>query len=40
MNDQLKRVHLREVEVLKTGKGIWLDVGVLYTIGTKPAERL
>jgi ubiquinone/menaquinone biosynthesis C-methylase UbiE len=37
-NDQVqfKREHLREVEALRIGKGIWLDVGVLYTIGTRP----
>jgi ubiquinone/menaquinone biosynthesis C-methylase UbiE len=33
--EQFKREHLREVEALRIGKGIWLDVGVLYTIGTK-----
>jgi len=36
---QFKREHLQEVEALRTGKGIWLDVGVLYTMGTKPEER-
>lgn len=25
--------HLQEVEALRTPKGIWLDVGVLYTLG-------
>ncbi len=30
-----KREHLEEVDALKTGEGIWLDVGVLYTTGTK-----
>jgi SAM-dependent methyltransferase len=37
---RFKREHLQEVEALGTKEGIWLDVGVLYTIGTKPAERL
>jgi ubiquinone/menaquinone biosynthesis C-methylase UbiE len=32
---RFKREHLQEVETLKTEKGIWLDVGVLYTSGTK-----
>ncbi len=34
--ERFKREHVQEVEALKTEKGIWLDVGVLYTIGTKP----
>jgi ubiquinone/menaquinone biosynthesis C-methylase UbiE len=38
--ERFKREHLQEVEALRTKEGIWLDVGVLYTIGTKPAERL
>ncbi len=33
--EQFKREHLDEVGALRTGKGIWLDVGVLYTVGTK-----
>lgn len=33
---RFKREHLHEVEALGTGDGIWLDVGVLYTVGTKP----
>lgn len=37
---RFKREHLQEVEALRTKEGIWLDVGVLYTIGTRPAERL
>ncbi len=30
------REHLQEIEALRTREGIWLDVGVLYTMGTKP----
>lgn len=33
---QFKREHLREVDSLKTKDGIWLEVGVLFTVGTKP----
>lgn len=33
---QFKREHVQEVAALKNDKGIWLDVGVLYTIGAKP----
>lgn len=33
--EQFKREHLQEVELLGNKDGIWLDVGVLYTIGTK-----
>jgi ubiquinone/menaquinone biosynthesis C-methylase UbiE len=32
---RFRREHLKEIEVLRTDKGIWLDVGVLYTAGTK-----
>ncbi len=32
---RFKEEHLREVEALQTEKGILLDVGVLYTVGTK-----
>ncbi len=35
--EQFKREHLQEVAAQRTGKGIWLDVGVLYTSGRKPA---
>jgi hypothetical protein len=28
--------HLLEVAALATKDGIWLDVGVLFAIGTKP----
>ena len=34
--EQFKREHLQEVEAQRTTDGILLDVGVLYTIGTKP----
>lgn len=30
---RFKHDHLREVEALQTPEGIWLDVGVLYTLG-------
>lgn len=36
--EQFKREHLQEVEALRTRDGIRLDVGVLYTIGTKPGR--
>jgi ubiquinone/menaquinone biosynthesis C-methylase UbiE len=32
---RFKQEHLREVEVFRRPEGIWLDVGVLFTIGTK-----
>jgi SAM-dependent methyltransferase len=35
--ERFKREHLQEIEALRTKDGIWLDVGVLYTVGTKPA---
>jgi len=31
--ERFKREHLDEVETLRTGDGIWLDVGVLFTCG-------
>ena len=34
--EEFKREHLQEVAALATKDGIWLDVGVLYTTGTKP----
>ena len=37
--ERFRSEHLQEVEALRTKEGIWLDVGVLYTIGTKPAKR-
>lgn len=33
---RFKSEHLKEIDSLKTKDGIWLDVGVLFTIGTKP----
>lgn len=33
--ERFKQEHLKEVETLRTDRGIWLDVGVLYTIGQK-----
>lgn len=33
--ERFKREHLAEVAALVTDEGIWLDVGVLYTIGSK-----
>lgn len=32
--EQFKREHLAEIGALKAAEGIWLDVGVLYTVGT------
>jgi len=34
--EQFRREHLQEVDALRTKDGIWLDVGVLFTIGIKP----
>ena len=33
--ERFKQEHLEEIGALRTDKGIWLDVGVLYTVGTK-----
>lgn len=33
---RFKQEHLAEIAALGTDKGVWLDVGVLYTVGTKP----
>jgi ubiquinone/menaquinone biosynthesis C-methylase UbiE len=33
--DRFWQEHLKEVAALATEKGIWLDIGVLYTIGIK-----
>ena len=33
--ERFKQEHLEEVGALRSNKGIWLDVGVLYTFGTK-----
>jgi ubiquinone/menaquinone biosynthesis C-methylase UbiE len=38
--EQFKREHLLEVEALRTGDGIRLDVGVLSTVGTKPIDEV
>jgi hypothetical protein len=38
--ERFKREHLQEIEALRAGKGIWLDVGVLYTVGTKPKDEV
>ena len=32
---RFKQEHLEEIKALRTDRGIWLDVGVLYTVGTK-----
>jgi ubiquinone/menaquinone biosynthesis C-methylase UbiE len=34
--ERFRREHIQEVAALSTREGIWLDVGVLFTIGTKP----
>ncbi len=34
--EKFKREHLREVAALAGPDGIWLDAGVLFTIGIKP----
>lgn len=33
---RFKQEHLREIKALATKEGLWLDVGVLYTVGTRP----
>jgi ubiquinone/menaquinone biosynthesis C-methylase UbiE len=33
--ERFKQEHLAEIAAFRTDKGIWLDVGVLYTVGTK-----
>lgn len=33
--ERFRQEHLAEVAGLATGDGIWLDIGVLYTIGTR-----
>jgi SAM-dependent methyltransferase len=35
--EQFRREHLEEVDALRSRDGIWLDVGVLYTVGENPA---
>ncbi len=33
--EKFKREHLAEITALRTDKGIWLDAGVLFTVGKK-----
>lgn len=33
--ERFRQEHLQEVAELTTGDGIWLDIGLLYTTGTK-----
>jgi hypothetical protein len=33
--EQFRGEHLAEISALATKEGLWLDVGVLFTIGTK-----
>lgn len=33
--ERFRQEHMQEVAALKTKDGIWLDIGVLYTTGTK-----
>lgn len=35
--ERFRQEHLAEVERLTTADGLWLDVGVLYTLATRPA---
>jgi len=37
--ERFKREHLEEINSIRTKDGIWLDVGVLYTVGMKPEGR-
>lgn len=34
--ERFKHEHMQEVAALRTKDGIWLDVGVLFAVGTKP----
>lgn len=34
--EKFKKEHLKEIEAIAVKEGIWLNVEVLYTIGTKP----
>jgi len=34
--EEFRRDHLEEIDALKSKDGIWLDVGVLYTVGERP----
>lgn len=38
--ERFKREHLQEVAALATKDGIWLDVGVVLAIGTKPGTQV
>ncbi|MBT0664996.1 hypothetical protein KI809_11885 [Geobacter pelophilus] len=38
--ERFRQEHLQEVAQLATPDGIWLDIGVLYTSGTKRAPAL
>jgi len=33
--EQFRLEHLNEIELLRSDEGIWLEVGVIFTIGTK-----
>jgi ubiquinone/menaquinone biosynthesis C-methylase UbiE len=33
---QFKEKHLSEIEQLASDRGIWLDLSIIYTVGTKP----
>jgi hypothetical protein len=33
--EKFKKEHIQEIEAQGTKEGIWLDVGVLYSVGTK-----
>lgn len=34
--ERFKKEHLKEVQDLASGEGVWLNVDVLYTVGVKP----
>jgi ubiquinone/menaquinone biosynthesis C-methylase UbiE len=34
--ERFKKEHLQEIDALRTSEGLWLDVGVLFTIGRVP----
>ncbi len=37
--ERFMKEHLDEIKALTTDKGLWLDAGVLYTVGTKPEKN-
>ncbi|TAL15666.1 methyltransferase domain-containing protein [bacterium] len=37
--EEFKKEHLKEIQELSTGEGIWLDVKVSYAIGKRPLCR-